>query len=169
MKQKHDTSADAIQYASVSGNSAKRRTQNVIKVQFKSIPPKGQKLYYNNNCFIVYLKFRNSLLFVLKIAFKLISSKKAHFNGVYVCIHYSIKSKQILFGEGRGKKFKHKLQDGYGRCCILLKSLKYFQFMLVPEENRELCYLQTFSHHFPSNGKRNKYLIDIQKSLKNVI
>ena len=66
MKQKHDTSADAIQYASVSGNSAKRRTQNVIKVQFKSIPPKGQKLYYNNNCFIVYLKFRNSLLFVLK-------------------------------------------------------------------------------------------------------
>lgn len=78
--------------------------------------------------------------------------------------------KQILFGEGReGEKFKHKLQDGYGRCCILFKSLKYSQFMLVPEENRELCYLRTFNHHFPSNGKRDKYLIDIQKSLKNVI
>ena len=132
----------------------------------KSIPSKGQKLYYNNNCFIVYLKFRNSLLFVLKIVFKLISSKKAQFNWVYVCLHYSIKSKQILFGEGReGQKFKHKLQDGYGRCCILLKSLKYSQFTRVPEENRELCYLRTFNHHFPSNGKRCKYLTDIQKSL----
>lgn len=160
------TPADAAQYASTSGNSAKRKAQNLIKVPFKSVPPEGQKLYYNNNCV---LEFRNSLLFVLKIVFKLISSKKAQFNGVYVCIHYSIKSKQILFGEGReGEKFRHKLQDGYGR-CILLKSLKYSQFMLVPEENRELCYLRTFNHHFPSNGKRYKYLIDIQKSLKNVI
>lgn len=70
------TSADAVQYASISGNSAKRQTQNVIQVQFKSIPPEGQKLYYNNNCFIVYLKLRNSLLFVLKITLSLYLVRK---------------------------------------------------------------------------------------------
>lgn len=47
---------DTVQYFNISGNSAKGKTQNLIKVQFKSIRPKGQKLYYNNNCFIVYLK-----------------------------------------------------------------------------------------------------------------
>lgn len=44
------TPADAAQYVSTSGSSAKRKAQNLIKVPFKSVPPKGQKLYYNNNC-----------------------------------------------------------------------------------------------------------------------
>lgn len=50
-----DVWIDTVQYFSISGNSAKGKTQNLIKFQFKSIRPKGQKLYYNN-CFIVYLK-----------------------------------------------------------------------------------------------------------------
>ena len=51
-----DVWIDTVQYFNISGNSAKGKTQNLIKVQFKSIRPKGQKLYCSNNCFIVYLK-----------------------------------------------------------------------------------------------------------------
>lgn len=46
----------AVQHFNILENNAKGKIQNLIKAQCKSIPPRGQKLYYKNNLLLVYLQ-----------------------------------------------------------------------------------------------------------------